>query len=171
MIASINNERIVPRQARRGPALPIRYEVFMADENKDKRESDQPGGGTGRKDEVGRSGVYPMSGPHPPGPAEIKGQASWGQGERGAAGYDDHGGSELTLEGDQVLGGLSSAPGGEPQPQAPDIRDVEVAPSEWVGFFDSFSRQHMRWLVTLETNTPTGKLTEGEERPLERIRH
>jgi hypothetical protein len=28
-----------------------------------KRESGQPGGGAGRKDEVGRSGVFPMSGP------------------------------------------------------------------------------------------------------------
>jgi hypothetical protein len=31
------------------------------------RESGLPGGGSGRKDEVGRSGVYPMSGPHPQG--------------------------------------------------------------------------------------------------------
>jgi hypothetical protein len=49
-----------------------------------RRESGLPGGGAGRKDEVGRSGIYPMSGPHPAGNAEIRGQASWGQGERGA---------------------------------------------------------------------------------------
>ena len=72
---------------------------------KEKSESGLPGGGAGRKDEVGRSGVYPMSGPHPPSDAEIRGQASWGQGERGAAGYEDHGSSELSYEGGQVLGG------------------------------------------------------------------
>jgi hypothetical protein len=38
-----------------------------------------------------------MSGPHPPGDARIVGQASFGQGERGAAGYEDHGESALNL--------------------------------------------------------------------------
>lgn len=57
----------------------------------DKRESGLPGGGTGRKDEVGGSGVHPMSGPHPPGEAPVVEQAGWGQGRRGAAGYENHG--------------------------------------------------------------------------------
>jgi hypothetical protein len=59
------------------------------------RESGRPGGGAGRKDEVGRSGVYPMSGPRPTGAAEIKTMAAWGQGQRGAEGYEDAGSSEL----------------------------------------------------------------------------
>lgn len=71
----------------------------------ERRESGLPGGGAGRKDEVGRSGVYPASGPYPEGNAEIREQASWGQGERGAAGYEDHGGSELSYSGGQILGG------------------------------------------------------------------
>jgi len=74
----------------------------------DRGESGLPGGGAGRKDDVGRSGVYPASGPHPPGNAEIREQASWGQGERGAAGYEDHGSSELSYQGGQVLGGYSA---------------------------------------------------------------
>jgi len=61
----------------------------------DKRESGVPGGGAGRKDVVGRSGVYRVSGPQPPGDAPIVGMASWGQGSRGAEGYADHGDSEL----------------------------------------------------------------------------
>ena len=61
------------------------------------RESGLPGGGSGRKDEVGRSGVYPMSGPHPSGDAPIVTPASWGQGKRGAPGYEDHGESELNI--------------------------------------------------------------------------
>lgn len=65
---------------------------------KDKRkESGVPGGGAGRKDEVGPSGVYPMSGPHPPGDAPVVWPGTWGQGNRGAAGYDDHGESELNI--------------------------------------------------------------------------
>ncbi len=59
-------------------------------------------GGVGRKEKPGRSGVYPASlGPDQiPPDAEVKGQAEWGQGERGAEGYDDAGQSELnfTLE-------------------------------------------------------------------------
>lgn len=59
-----------------------------------------------RRDIVGRSGVYPMSGPHPEGDVPIRGQMEWGQGKRGSAGYEDHGTSELALRGDVLLGGL-----------------------------------------------------------------
>jgi len=65
------------------------------EEVEEKRESGMPGGGAGRKDEIGRTGVYRLSGPHPAGDAPIVGMASWGQGERGATGYEDHGESEL----------------------------------------------------------------------------
>jgi hypothetical protein len=73
------------------------------DDNEKKRESGKPGGGQGRVDEVGRSGVYPMSGPLPEGDADVQPMASWGQGERSTAGYEDHGDSELHVEG--TLGG------------------------------------------------------------------
>lgn len=63
----------------------------------DKRmEGGRPGNGKGRKDEVGRSGVYPMSSSEEAAEeAEVRDEASWGQGERGAAGYEDHGDSGL----------------------------------------------------------------------------
>ncbi len=73
----------------------------------DPRESGLPGGGAGRKDEVGRSGVYPASGPLPPGDAEYRGEMEWGQGSRGPEGYEDHGTSELSYRGGQVLGGYT----------------------------------------------------------------
>jgi hypothetical protein len=80
-----------------------------------RRESGQPGGGAGRRDEVGPTGVYPMSGGIPEGHhLEIRTPASWGQGERGAEGYDDAGGSELYMHDGQLLGGLTAGPGGEP---------------------------------------------------------
>lgn len=63
----------------------------------DNNESGLPGGGAGRKDEIGQSGVYRVSGPHPTGDAPIVGMASWGQGARGAPGYEDHGDSELFI--------------------------------------------------------------------------
>ena len=66
------------------------------DKYETKRESGVPGG-AGRKDDVGRSGVYPMSGPHPSGDAPIVTPAAWGHGERGAAGYADHGESEISI--------------------------------------------------------------------------
>ena len=69
----------------------------MAKSRTDKRESGRPGGGTGRKDKVGPSGVYRMSGPHPPGAAPLVWPGMWGQGKRGAAGYEDHGESELNV--------------------------------------------------------------------------
>ncbi|HZP42793.1 MAG TPA: CBS domain-containing protein [Candidatus Binatia bacterium] len=53
------------------------------------------GGAGGRVDETGHSGVYPASGPLPKGEAPIRTMAAWGQGERGAAGYEDAGQSEI----------------------------------------------------------------------------
>ena len=65
-------------------------------DDEQKRESGEPGGGQGRVDEVGGSGVYPVSSMEgASGDAEIRGEMSWGQGEQGAAGYEDSGGSEL----------------------------------------------------------------------------
>lgn len=47
-------------------------------------------------DRVGQSGVYPVSEfEDAPRDSETQGMASWGQGERGARGYYDHGESEL----------------------------------------------------------------------------
>jgi hypothetical protein len=47
-----------------------------------------PGDGVGRREETGHSGVYPTSGPSPPGDAEVRGQGTWGR-ERGAEGEEE----------------------------------------------------------------------------------
>jgi hypothetical protein len=60
-----------------------------------RRESGQPGGGAGRRDEVGGSGVHPASAGIAPSGAAIRTPAAWGQGERGPAGAEDSGSSEL----------------------------------------------------------------------------
>jgi hypothetical protein len=73
-----------------------------------------------RVDEVGRTGVYPASSEQiAPEDAQAQGMASWGQGERGAAGYDDSGSSELTGLGEEtdfgsVIPGPNEEPGEEP---------------------------------------------------------
>jgi len=61
-----------------------------------KVDSGQPGGGAGRADIVGRSGVYPMSRPEGASPdAILQPEATWGQGDRGPEGYFDAGSSEI----------------------------------------------------------------------------
>lgn len=98
------------------------------------RESGRPGGGKGRTDVVGKSGVYPMSAKErPKGTAPIRPMASWGQGERGAAGYEDAGGSELVWRDGQLLGGLTAGAGGAPTidthaPLPQDLRTVRQLP-------------------------------------------
>lgn len=139
-------------------------------EEESKCESGVPGGGKGRKDEVGRSGVYPMSGPHPVGNAEIKQQASWGQGERGAAGFEDHGGSALTWEGGQMLGGFQTGPGSESGSKPEEIQgDVDIPHDQWLSFLDSFSRQHLDWIATIEVESAAGRQVIVEERRLRGI--
>src|SRR6185437_14070414 len=92
-----------------------RERANLDDEARRRAESGQPGGGAGRRDEVGPTGVYPMSAGIPPGKhPEIRTPAAWGQGDRGGAGYEDSGGSELSMRDGQLLGGLTAGPGGEP---------------------------------------------------------
>src|SRR5919201_6169126 len=86
-----------------------------AADEQSKRESGMPGGGQGRRDDVGRSGVYPMSAKERPATdAAVRTEAAWGQGERGAEGYNDSGGSELTMREGQLLGGTTAGASGEP---------------------------------------------------------
>jgi hypothetical protein len=96
-------------------------------QDEERRESGRPGGGAGRVDIPGHSGVFPVSAPEwPSGPAEIHDMASWGQGERGAAGYEDHGESEvfhLPPEGEDSPGATIQNPGaGADAPSGPPSR-------------------------------------------------
>ena len=66
-------------------------------------ESSQFRNASGRREDVRGSGVYPASGPWPRGNADVEGMAEWGQGERGAKGYYDHGESEVQNLKDDVV--------------------------------------------------------------------
>lgn len=76
---------------------------------RERRESGEPGGGQGRRDEIGQSGVYPLGAENIPPGAEIRWGGQWGGGD-----YDEAGGSELVYRDGQLLGGTTAGPDGEP---------------------------------------------------------
>jgi hypothetical protein len=80
-----------------------------------------PDGGQGRTDEVGRSGVYPASGPFPSGPAQLRSPDSFVHGQRDESGRQVEGGSEPTYLGHGVLLGGATPPSSSlPQPHPDD---------------------------------------------------
>lgn len=131
------------------------------------RGSDEMRAGRGRKDEVGHSGVYPFTREDAPKDAVVRPAGSFGQGELGGAGYQDHGGSELSYRGGQVLGALDDRSARVPARSA--TGNVEMAPEEWLTFFDSFSRQHEGWLASIEVTRGAERKTELRDQPLEGI--
>ncbi|HEX2910514.1 MAG TPA: hypothetical protein VH186_06865 [Chloroflexia bacterium] len=85
----------------------------------ERRESGLPGGGQGRKDEVGQTHVYPVSGDEmPEGEVLIRTAGEFGQRGRGLEGYYDSGSSELSNlgEGDSDQGNQTS-PGPDAEPR------------------------------------------------------
>jgi len=84
-------------------------------------DSGQPGGGKGRVDEVGKSPVYPGSGPYPSGEAEVKTPGSFVHGQVDEQGRPVEGGSEIIMtEEGAVLGGATPPSSSPPQAQGPD---------------------------------------------------
>jgi hypothetical protein len=92
-----------------------------------KRKSGNPDGGKGRRDETGKSGVYPMSGPLPKDDAPIQPMASWGQGLRGEAGYFDAGSSALEDPAARERIRAESTPAPQSGRDALDVAPFEVA--------------------------------------------
>jgi hypothetical protein len=82
--------------------------------------------------------VYPASAGNAPADAVPRTQAEWGQGERGAAGYDDAGTSELFYYPAQIEAAEPSAP---PTPAtSAETADVVPADDERVA-----ERRRMEW--------------------------
>jgi len=83
------------------------------------RDSGLPGGGQGRRDEVGHTGVYPGSGPYPEGQSEIRTPGTWVHGQRDEQGREVEGGSEpIYLDEGTLLGGATPPSSSPPQPDA-----------------------------------------------------
>ncbi len=136
-----------------------------------KRESGAPGGGAGRRDEVGGSGVYPASAGNAPADAEVRDQASWGQGERGAQGYNDSGDSELWYGAPNEGGvGISETATNQMRAGMLGPRGGEIPREDWVSFFDGFSKQHEGWIVSLEVTDANGqRRVEARDLPLQGV--
>ncbi len=83
-------------------------------------DSGQPGGGKGRKDQVGRSPVYPGSGPYPEGDAELRTPGAFVHGQLDEQGRPVEGGSEIIMtEEGIVLGGATPPSSSPPQGRGP----------------------------------------------------
>jgi hypothetical protein len=97
-----------------------------------------------------------MSGPLPRGEAVIRTEAEWGQGERGAAGYEDSGesGLEATLGSNEPRRGArrtTSAKRQRSSTRQPSTVEARKIPQhQWVQFFNDFSRRHAGWLAEVE---------------------
>jgi hypothetical protein len=83
-----------------------------------RRDSGLPGGGQGRIDVTGRSGVYSASGPMPRGEAELRTPAEFVRGQYDEQGRQVEGGSELTKSDGRLLGGATPASGSPASHQA-----------------------------------------------------
>ncbi len=118
---------------------------------------------------MGKSGVYPMSGPHPSGPAPIRGQMEWGQGERGAAGYYDHGTSELSMDSGAVVGGFDETWPGAPEAGSAVPAVIEVPVAEWPAFCAWLTENCRGLLVTIEHQENGESSIEGRDRPFEAL--
>jgi hypothetical protein len=102
-------------------------------------ECGEPGGGRGRRDEVGGSGVYPASAAdEAPADAVKRMPAGWGQGDLGAEGYEDSGSSEFfyypaQLEATEAAQAPPPAPAKEPA-KAPPPHDPRRLRRSWGGW-------------------------------------
>jgi hypothetical protein len=123
---------------------PLRYKELM------KKKLQNAAAQNPRKDYVGRSGVYPMSGPHPKGNAPIRGQMEWGQGERGAMGYYDHGSSALTMDSGVLVGGFDQRWTGAPERGVPVSPVTEIPVAEWPAFCEWFTDNFHGYIVSVE---------------------
>ncbi len=94
-----------------------------SEEARRKADSGNPGGGAGRTEEAGGSGVYPASGPLPEGNAPYRGEAGWGQGSRGEQGYEDSGDSEITTP-EAEQGDRENSEGGQDLGHSDDGKDA-----------------------------------------------
>src|SRR5215469_13488853 len=113
----------------------------------------------------------PVTGPKDPvgGPAResaaIHDAGSWEGCERGARGYKDDGGSQLTRRDEQPHDVVDE--GGTLAVE--QSGNVEISAAEWMEFFNSFSRQHDGWLATITVMKDGREQTVIREQRLEGI--
>src|SRR5688572_27976589 len=125
-----------------------------------REETGRPGAGKGRREEVRGSGIYPASGPLPPGRARVKTPASMGRhgtvtrsvGAAGVAARKTTSGELITAVSanampKQVAARKSLAQFAQQAPR-------EIPLSQWQSFLDDFSIQREGWLTEVEVFEP-----------------
>jgi len=126
-------------------------------------ESGEPGGGRGRRDEPGRTGIWPMSGPLPPSPdAPTVAQGDLGRGIRGFGAEVESGTSEMVgYRRDPVCGSHVH----------PEHAAATVDWNDMTYFFDSvecrrrFDEAPPRYAGSLAHSPPPGEPHEGQATP------
>ena len=81
-----------------------------SEEQDERRERGEPGGGRGRRDDVGRTGIWPASGPRPSGDAPLVAPGALGQAPA-AAGSREAGGPPAGASDRDPVCGASVDPG------------------------------------------------------------
>ena len=150
------------RNSRRGPAENSAASDQSTERPEHEQESGEPGGGRGRRDEVGGSGVYPPGVSDIPPDAEVRMAGSWGGGD-----YNESGGSELVYRDGQLLGGLTAGKDGEP---TIDIHDGRSSRGDQPA--DGRAERTGRDETTVgdEPTSPTGLGAEAVDRDALRLR-
>lgn len=96
----------------------------------------------------------------------------WGPGERGAAGCEDSGRSELSLHSGTLLGGFDREwPGATAFEQGPDGATTrEIAVAEWPSFCDWFSQAFQGIEISIERREAGGEVVAlCRDRPFKRV--
>ncbi|MDB6017125.1 MAG: hypothetical protein JWR19_1614 [Pedosphaera sp.] len=126
------------RKAQRRPATNARRNQQRT------RDSGVPNAGKGQREDVRGSGVYPISGPWPRGKAPIRTEAAWGH--------------------TATRGRTAPRPSSGKRTAPPE---QEIPRSQWVKFFDTFSKNHNNWPTTVEvTGRSRRSQTEARRLPL-----
>ena len=128
-----------------------------------RKESGQPGGGQGRKEDVRGSGVYPASGPLPSGGAAVRTQGEWGRHESKVAT------APITVPALRRRYSASAPTEAEHRSigQRPAAGTQEVPRDDWVQFLDDFSRRYEGGLADLTVILPDRRAkVEARKMPL-----
>jgi hypothetical protein len=88
---------VAQREDQMAPGPDEEQFVSQQAQRADRNESGSPGGGVGRIDAPGHTGVYPLSADQGASPeAVIEPEHAWGQGALGVEGYEESGDSGIT---------------------------------------------------------------------------
>ncbi len=99
----------------------------------------------GRRDDVGHTGVYPATGPFPPGEAEVV-----SAGQLGGGSYEQHGTSTFTTNTGTPAVIVDPVPAEAAQGQLSLLEEGEIPRERWLIFFNQLDKEIRDERVTVE---------------------